>query len=133
MRIPPERLKVEIVTRVVGSLNHCFHCQVFIDDVGVGHQVHREDVAGYPPDLQAEWERLSALVWRVADRCPARLFVQITDAQSPRGFWLALRGVRRYPAFLIAGERLFGWDEEAIAQAVARHLPPGASGSLPAL
>ncbi len=123
MAVPKDRLKVEIVTRVVGSLNHCFHCQVFIDDVGVGDQIHNEDMAAYPADLQAEWERLSALVWRLGERFPDRLFVQITDAQSPRGLWLALRGVRRYPAFLIDGERVFGWDEEALAQAIARHLP----------
>ncbi len=118
-----DRLKVEIVTRAVGSLNHCFHCQVFIDDVGVGQQIHREDVTAYPADVQAEWNRLVALVGRLGARFPDRLFVQVTDAQSPRGLWLALRGVRRYPAFLIAGERIFGWDEEAIAQAIARHLP----------
>ena len=122
MPAPSGRVKVEVVTRVVGSLNHCLHCQVFIDDVGVGEQIHHEDMAAYPADLQAEWERLSALVWRLAARFPDRLFVQITDAQSPRGFWLALRGVRRYPAFLIGRERLFGWDEEALAQAIARQL-----------
>ncbi len=122
MTAPGNRLKVEIVTRVVGSLNHCLHCQVFIDDVGVGEKIHTEDMAAYPADLQAEWERLSALVWRLAARFPDALFVQITDAQSPRGFWLALRGVRHYPAFLIAGERVFGWDEEALAAVIARHL-----------
>ena len=122
MRAPSNRLKVEVVTRAVGSLNHCFHCQVFIDDVGVGEQIHREDVSSYPADLQAEWERLAELIFRLDSRFPDRLYFHITDAQSPRGFWLALRGVRRYPAFLIGRERVFGWDEDKIAQTIAKNL-----------
>ena len=125
MRPPSNRLKIEVVTRAVGSLSHCFHCQVFIDNLGVGEQIHREDTSNYPPELQAEWERLSALIFRLAAKFPDRLYFHLTDAQSPRGFWLALRGVRRYPAFLIGKERIVGWNEAALTEAIARHLKAG--------
>ena len=116
-----ERTTIEVVTRAVGSVSHCPHCQAFIDGVGVGNRIHRADALAYPPDVQAEWNRLMALIGRLAARFPEQLFIRLTDAQSPRGFWLALRGVRRYPAFLIGGERVFGYDEEAVVTLLKRH------------
>ncbi len=115
-------LDVEVVTRVVGSMSHCSHCQVFIDGVGVGEQVHRRNVADYPEDLQREWDAVLDLMWRLAARFPGRLRFHITDAQSPRGLWLALRGVRRYPAFLVGRERVFGLDEARLSTLIAQQL-----------
>lgn len=116
-------LQVEIVARTISSMMHCSHCQIFLDEVGVGPQVHRENLQAYPPEWREEWERLSALVEHLAQRFAGRIVIHLTDAQSLRGLWWAIRGVRRYPTFIVGGvERLNGWDEERIAQCIQQQL-----------
>ena len=122
MTPPSQRVKIEVVARVVGSLQHCSRRQILFDNAGIGDQVRQQDLASYPPEVQEEWEQLTALLSRLGERFPSQLFVQIVNAQSPRGLWLALRDVRRYPAFLVGGERIVGFDEERIAAAITRAL-----------
>ncbi len=116
-------LQVEIVTRVIGSMIHCSHCQIFLDEAGVGQRIHQENLSAYPPEWQEEWERFSRLVEHLAERFAGRITILLTDAQSLRGLWLALRGVRRYPTFIIGNERLTTWDEEQAARFIQRFLP----------
>jgi hypothetical protein len=116
-------LQVEVVAHVLGSMDHCPQCQVFIDGVGVGQQIHRTDLDSYPPDWMQEWQRLSDLILDLAARYPGRLQIKITDAQSPQGLWLALRrGVRRYPTFLVAGEKYHGFEQSRVEELISRHL-----------
>jgi hypothetical protein len=104
-------------------MNHCSHCQVFIDGVGVGDQVHLTDLESYPPDWMEEWQRLSDLILSLTESFAGRLVVKITDAQSPQALWKALRhGVRKYPTFIVAGEKYHGFDEEQISNLINRHL-----------
>ena len=107
-------LQFEIVAHVLGSMNHCSHCQVFIDGVGVGGQVKQADLEAYPPEFMAEWQRLSDWILALAERYAGQLVIKVIDAQSPQGLWKALRhGVRQYPTFIIEGEQYRGWEAEA--------------------
>jgi hypothetical protein len=116
-------LEVEVVAHVLGSMNHCAHCEVFIDGVGVGEQVHKSDLDSFPPDWMAEWQRLSDLVLNLAERFPEQLVIKITDAQSPQAMWKALRhGVRKYPTFIVEGDKYVGLDEDQVTELVERHL-----------
>jgi hypothetical protein len=116
-------LQVEIVTHVLGSMNHCTHCQVFIDGVGVGDQVHRADLESYPPEWMEEWEQLSSLIFDLTEKFAGQLVVKITDAQSPQALWKALiHGVRKYPTFLIGGEKIQGLDGDKIENLIKQHL-----------
>jgi hypothetical protein len=95
-------------------MNHCSHCQVFIDGVGVGGQVKQTDLAAYPPEFMDEWQRLSDWVLALAEHYAGQLIIKIIDAQSLQGLWKALRyGVRKYPTFIIADEKFPGWEAEA--------------------
>jgi len=116
-------LEVEIITPVLGSMNHCSHCQVFIDGVGVGDQVHQADLQSFPPEWQQEWQMLSELVYNITERFAGKLIVKITDAQSPQALWKALRyGIRKYPTFLIGQEHLTTLDEAQVVAFIERHL-----------
>jgi hypothetical protein len=116
-------LEVEVVTHVLGSMNHCQHCQVFIDGAGVGGQVHRSDLDSYPPEWREEWQRLSDWILHLAERHAGQLCIKITDAQSVGGMWRAIRhGVRRYPTFIVDGEKYHGWDEAALEELIDRKL-----------
>ena len=110
----PKPVQIEILAHVPGGQNLCYHCQVFIDNAGVGRKTKQVELDSYPPELLADWQRLSARVLALSKRYPGQLLIKIIDAQSPRGLWLALRrGVRRYPAFILAGEKYQGWTAEA--------------------
>lgn len=117
-------LEVEVVAHVLGSMDHCSHCQVFLDGVGVGGQVHKQDMDSYPREWMEEWQRLSDLIFNVTEKHAGRLVVKITDAQSPQGMWAAIRrGIRKYPTFVVNGEKYVGLDESAVDALIGRHLP----------
>ncbi|RME41499.1 MAG: hypothetical protein D6796_15770 [Caldilineae bacterium] len=117
MRTKP--LQIEIVAHVLGSMNHCSHCQVFIDGLGVGGAIKQTDLNSYPPDFMLEWQRLSDWVLELAERYEGQLTIKITDAQSPQGLWKAIRhGVRQYPTFLIRGKKYHGWDTAVVEEMI---------------
>ena len=115
-------LEVEVVAHVLGSMDHCSHCQVFIDGVGVGEQIHRFDLDSYPRDWMDEWQSLSDLILSLAERFGNQVVIRITDAQSPKGLWLALRGVRKYPTFIVQGQRVHGMDEQIVTRLIEQDL-----------
>jgi hypothetical protein len=104
-------------------MDHCSHCQVFIDGAGVGGAIKRADLGAYPPEFREEWQRLSDWILALAEHYPGQLQIKITDAQSPQGLWKALRyGVRKYPTFIVEGEKYHGWDAEVVDGLIQRHL-----------
>lgn len=109
-------IDVEVVAHVIGSMDHCSHCQVFIDGVGVGEQVHTQDLQSFPEDFVHDWQRLSDWVLDLAATYPGQLVIRITDAQSLQGLWRSLtRGVRKYPTFIVDGkEKYHGWERERL-------------------
>jgi len=119
-----EPLEVEVVTHIAGSMQHCAHCQVFIDGVGVGDKVHQENIQSYPPEFIEDWQRVSGWILDLAAAHPGQLTIRVTDAQSLRGMWKAIsQGVRRYPTFIVAGqEKYHGWDPARLEELLSRHL-----------
>ena len=121
---PVKSLDIEVVTHVTGSMDHCGQCQLIFNSVGVGGQVHQDDVASYPEEFVQDWERLSEWVFKLAETFPDRLIIRITDAQSVNGLWKSIsKGVHKYPTFIIeGGEKYQGWDGEALNALIRRHL-----------
>jgi hypothetical protein len=118
-------IDVEVVAHVTGSMNHCDHCQVFIDGVGIGDQIHQQDIQSYPEEFIRDWQRVSDWVLDLAATFPGQLVIRITDAQSMQGLWKSLtKGVRKYPTFIVDGEEKYhGWEAEALNEVIRRHLP----------
>jgi hypothetical protein len=116
-------LEVEVVAHVLGSMNHCSHCQVFIDGVGVGEQVHKADMDSYPPEWMEEWQRLSELIFNITEEYAGKLVVKVTDAQSPQAIWKAIRrGVRKYPTFIIGKDKYHGLEQAQVTNLIKRNL-----------
>ena len=112
MNIKP--VQIEVVAHVLGSMNHCSHCQIFIDGVGIGGKVKHADLTAYPQEFMEEWQRLSNWILALAERYAGQLVIKIIDAQSLQGLWKALRhNIRKYPTFILEGERYQGWEAEA--------------------
>jgi hypothetical protein len=117
-------LQIEVITHVAGSMQHCSHCQIFIDGAGIGGKVHRDNLSSYPPEFMAEWQQLSDWVLDLAAAHPGQLVIKITDAQTLPAMWKALtQGVRRYPTFIIDGhEKYHGWDREELERCLLPYL-----------
>ena len=116
-------LEVEVIAHVLGSMDHCSHCQVFLDGAGVGDKIHQQDLDSYPKDWMEDWQKLSDLIFDLTEEHAGKLVVRITDAQSPQGMWAAIRkGVRKYPTFIVDGEKYTGFDKQAVSGLVTRHL-----------
>ena len=119
----PKPLRVEVISHILSSFDHCAHCQVFLNEAGVGQQVHREDFSGFPDEVREEYERLLTLVAKLSRRFGGRVQFKILDPQTIEGVWKSLRyWVRQYPAFLIGGEKLVGWDEDVLTHRIEAHL-----------
>ena len=75
-----------------------------------------------PPEWQADFHRLSALIFDLADRYGDRVLIRVYDPRSLQGLIKAMRhGVRRYPTFIVAGRtKIAGWDETALEQAAGQ-------------
>ncbi len=136
MKQRPTRLVIEVVTPLIGSFRHCARCELLFAEAGVSQQVHAADMASFPPEWQAEWQRLSAWIMRLARLVGPKARILMTDARSPRGFWLWLRGVRRYPAFVVGKARLQAPADEAALWAWLRRVgvplaPTGPLGPTP--
>lgn len=116
-------LEVEVVAHVLGSMDHCSHCQVFLDGVGLGEQIHQADLDSYPPEWMDEWQQLSDIIFNLTERYAGRLVVKITDAQSPQAMWMTIKkGIRKYPTFLIQNDTYHGLDENRVVDLIERHL-----------
>jgi len=74
-----------------------------------------------PPEWQADFERLSALIFGLADRYRDQILIRVHDPRSLPGLLKAIRhGVRRYPTFVVAGRtKIAGWNTEGLMQALA--------------
>lgn len=122
------QVELEVIAPILGSFDHCSHCQVFLDTAGVGGRIHQSDLASYPPDLLDEFKRLSDFLFLLGERYGPRLVIRVVDPGSPRGLWHGLRyRVRRYPTFIVDGsERLIGLSERAVEEAIRARLTPSA-------
>jgi hypothetical protein len=119
-----EPLEVEVIAHVLGSMDHCSHCQIFLDGVGVGQKIHQSDLDSFPEDWMDEWHRLSDLIYNITERYAGKLVIKITDAQSLDALWKAIRfGVRKYPTFLIGRDKYQGLEEQRVADLIEKHLP----------
>jgi hypothetical protein len=116
-------LEVEVITHVLGSLDHCSHCQVFLNGAGVGQQIHKADLSSYPSDWKEEWQQFSDLIFRLSEKYAGKLVIRITDAQSLNALWKALRyGVRKYPTFIIGPHKCQGIDEAQVSSLIDKQL-----------
>jgi hypothetical protein len=115
-------LQVEIIAYAPTQYFHCQHCELVWDQARVEgvKKFHAEaQETSIPPEMMQEYQALSDWVLRTAKRHNGRVTFRVVDAASLEGVWKTLRhGIRKYPAFVIAGkDKLAGND---FAQVEAR-------------
>jgi hypothetical protein len=87
-------------------------------------------LAAWAPGRLREWSqareeyyRLLQLLDTLSGRFKSRIVIYLVDPFSLQGlFKVARYRIRRFPTFLIGGERYTGWDAEELGQRIERHL-----------
>jgi len=98
-------VSVTVITYAPTIFRHCQHCEVAFQGIGLGERIHRDEARdALPPDLIADFQRVSDWVHALLRRHRTGVAVSVVDAASIEGVWKSLRhGVRRYPAVIVDG------------------------------
>lgn len=113
-------VQVDVIAPVPEGWGLCRSCEVMLAEARLGEAPPERGLDELPPEWQADFHRLSALIFELADRYRDRVLIRVYDPRSLQGLWKAVRhGVRRYPTFVVGGrEKVVGWDEQALDRAV---------------
>lgn len=81
-------------------------------------------ISEYPDDFIAETQQLAQHIDSLIQNYGGQLSIRVIDPQTPEGLIKSLRyWVRKYPAFIInRQDKITGWDERRINQAIQHHL-----------
>jgi hypothetical protein len=98
-------VNVTVITYAPTIFRHCQHCEVAFQGIGLGERMHRDEAKdALPPDLIADFQRVSDWVHALLRRHRTGVAVSVVDAASIEGVWKSLRhGVRRYPTVIVDG------------------------------
>ena len=113
-------VNVTVIAYAPTIFRHCQHCEVAFQGIGLGERIHRDEAKdALPPDLIADFQRVSDWVHALLRRHGTGVAVTVVDAASIEGVWKSLRhGVRRYPAVIVDGRPTAGGAELDAANAV---------------
>lgn len=113
-------VQVDVIAPIPEGWGLCSSCEVFLAQANLDRPPPERGLDELPPEWQADFHRLSALIFDLADRYRGRVLIRVYDPRSLQGLLKAIRhGARRYPTFIVAGRtKVVGWDEEALERAV---------------
>ena len=116
--MPPVR--VDVIAPVPEGWGLCQSCEMLMARANLGAAPPERGLDEYPPEWQADFQRLSALIFDLADRYRDRVLILVYDPRSLQGMMKAVRhGVRRYPTFVVGGRRkIVGADAAALEHAL---------------
>jgi hypothetical protein len=123
---------LEIVSKVLCTIDPCRHCKILFDQAGLDHKLHQKEMNEYPPDVEEEYRRLSDWIRELKRLYKHRLLVKLIDIQSPLGMYKSLRyRIRTYPTFIVERRETYaGWDKEPLEVLLDRYIkasPPSKS------
>ena len=116
--MPP--ISVDVFYPVPEGWGLCQACEVLLARADLDQAPPQRGFDELPPEWQADFQRLSALIFDLAGCYGAQILIRVYDPRALQGLIKAVRhGVRRYPTFLVAGHaKIAGWDQDALTQAI---------------
>lgn len=119
--------ELDVISPLPEGWGICLSCEMLMARAHVDKAPHERGLEEYPPEWQEEFQRLSNVVFTLANRYNESILIRIWDPRSLQGMVKSIRyGVRRYPTFVVKGQgKVAGWDTEALE----RHLL--AAGAVP--
>ncbi len=121
---PPAPVRVQIITYVPTQFQHCQHCEVTWQVIGLGRKVHREQIeSGLPDGLARQFHDLSEWARTVSERFGPNVTIRLVDVASIEGFFKSLiHRLGRYPAFVVDRQRYVGSDFSLVDSLIAERL-----------
>ena len=120
-------VQVDVIALVPEGWGLCHSCEVLLAQARLDRSPAERGLDDLPPEWLADFQRLSALIFDLANRYRDRILIRVYDPRSLRGLAKAMRhGVRRYPTFVVGGHnKVVGWELEALERAVQADLEQG--------
>jgi hypothetical protein len=117
--MPP--ISVDVIAVLPEGWGLCNSCELLMARANLDQAPPDRGLDEYPPEWQSDFQRLSALIYDLADRYGDAVRIRIFDPRSWQGLVKALRhGVRRYPTFVVDGRaKIVGLDEQSLEGALA--------------
>ncbi len=118
--MPP--IRVDVIAPIPEGWGLCQSCEVLLASARLDQAPPERGLNELPPEWRADFQRLSALIFDLADRYGEQIMVRVYDPRSLQGLVKAVRHrARRYPTFVVAGhDRVVGWDDAALDAALTR-------------
>jgi hypothetical protein len=124
--------RLEILSLVPTIDRQCSACEAVYGQSGIGERVQAEMAQEYPPEMLADYARLSAWIDDILQRFGDRIEIRLIDPQSGLGLFKSLHyWVRHYPTFIINGHKVTGWDKERLEAELLQALSEEESGNNP--
>jgi hypothetical protein len=115
-----EPVRVDVIAPLLDGWGMCASCEMLIERARLDEGPSARGMEDYPPEWQADFQRLSTLVIELAGRFGNSVLFRIFDPRSLQGLVKSIRyRVHRYPAFIINGrDKVCGYDAIKLEQAL---------------
>jgi hypothetical protein len=117
-KITMAHVRVEIITPLPEGWGLCLSCETLIAQAGLDKAPDERGLKEYPPEWQADFQRLSDMIFDFSGRYGDSVMIRIWDPRSFQGLFKAIRyGIHRYPTFVVNGhEKVVGLDTSSLEQ-----------------
>lgn len=111
---------IEVIMPLPEGWGICLSCEMLMARAQMDKAPYERGLDEYPPEWKEDFQRFSTLIENLSFRYGDDVLIRIFDPRSVQGLWKSLRyGVRSYPTFIFEkSEKICGWDEGALAQAI---------------
>lgn len=111
-------VQIDVFFLVPEGWGVCTTCEMMMSQADMGKAPYERGLDNYPPDWKADFERLSQIIFSLADKYQDRVQITVWDPRSVRGMWKSIRhGVRRYPTFILDEHtKMSGFDQEKLEE-----------------
>lgn len=113
-------VQVDVIYPLPEGWGMCLSCEMVLARANLDQGPYERGLDEYPPEWQAEYHQLSALIISLADHYQGGILIRIWDPRSFQGLLKSIRyGVRRYPTFIVGGRvKLAGWDQQELERVI---------------
>jgi hypothetical protein len=111
-------VQIDVFYPVPEGWGMCSTCEMMLAQASVGQAPPERGLDEYPPEYREDFQRLSSLVFTLAERYKDNVKIRIWDPRSLQGLVKSIRyWIKRYPTFILDGHiKLTGWDTAKLEQ-----------------
>jgi hypothetical protein len=111
-----EPVQIDVFYPIPEGWGMCTTCEMMLAQANIAGAPQQRSLDEYPPELQEDFNRLSSIIYDLADRYQDKVLIRIWDPRSLQGLWHSIRfGVHKYPTFIVNKHyKQTGWDTQLL-------------------